>query len=73
MQVDADYKLKDMKKHYKELEIKGNGYKKKLDELQIALAKQIEQYGLIFRMFVELRHASSDFSLVQNSSRFGGR
>ncbi|MCD9644269.1 Structural maintenance of chromosomes protein 4 [Datura stramonium] len=33
-----------MKKVYKDLEIpKGKGYKKKLDDLQIALSKHIEQ------------------------------
>lgn len=43
-QVDADYKLKDMKKLYNELELKGKGYRKKLDELQNALEKHMEQY-----------------------------
>lgn len=33
-----------MKKHYNELELKGKGYKKKLDELQNALNKHLEQY-----------------------------
>lgn len=42
-QVDADYKLKDMKKLYSELEMKGKGYKKKLDELQNATNKHLEQ------------------------------
>ncbi|XP_034707420.1 structural maintenance of chromosomes protein 4 [Vitis riparia] len=42
-EVDADYKLQDMKKLYKELEMKGKGYKKKLDELQVALVKHMEQ------------------------------
>lgn len=42
-QVDADYKLKDMKKIYKELEMKGKGYKKKLDDLHNDLSKQMEQ------------------------------
>lgn len=46
-QVDADYKLQDMKKLYKELEMKGKGYKKKLDELQVALVKHMEQYALV--------------------------
>jgi len=44
LQVDADFKLKDMKKAYKELEIKGKSYKKRLDELQIAISKHLEQY-----------------------------
>lgn len=43
LQVDADYKLQDMKKVYKDLELKGKGYKKKLDDLHIALSKHIEQ------------------------------
>ncbi|KAJ4707448.1 Structural maintenance of chromosomes protein [Melia azedarach] len=42
-EVDADYKLQDMKKLYKELEMKGKGYKKRLDDLQIALTKHLEQ------------------------------
>ncbi|XP_073040972.1 structural maintenance of chromosomes protein 4 [Primulina eburnea] len=42
-EVDADYKLQDMKKTCKELDIKGKGYKKKLDDLQIAFSKQMEQ------------------------------
>jgi len=43
-QVDADFKLKDMKKAYKELEMKGKGYKKRLDELQTDIHKHLEQY-----------------------------
>ncbi|RHN47848.1 hypothetical protein MtrunA17_Chr7g0257421 [Medicago truncatula] len=42
-EVDADFKLKDMKKAYKELEIKGKSYKKRLDELQFAISKHLEQ------------------------------
>ncbi|EXB31972.1 Structural maintenance of chromosomes protein 4 [Morus notabilis] len=42
-EVDADYKFKDMKKLYNELELKGKGYKKKLDELKNALTKHMEQ------------------------------
>jgi len=44
VQVDAEFKLKDMKKAYKELEMKGKGYKKRLDDLQTALHRHIEQY-----------------------------
>lgn len=47
-QIDADYKLQDMKKLYKELEMKGRGYKKKLDDLQVALVKHMEQYALFY-------------------------
>lgn len=43
VQVDAEYKLQDKKKACKELEIKGKGYKKKLDDLQVALLKHMEQ------------------------------
>lgn len=43
-QVDAEFKFQEMKKMYKELEIKGNGYKKRLDDLEIALQKHMEQY-----------------------------
>ncbi|XP_020239065.1 structural maintenance of chromosomes protein 4 [Cajanus cajan] len=42
-EVDADFKLKDMKKAYKELEMKEKGYKKRLDELQTAIYKHLEQ------------------------------
>lgn len=43
LQVDADYKLQDMKKAYKELEIKGKGYRRKLDDLHVSLSKHMEQ------------------------------
>ncbi|KAH1092196.1 hypothetical protein J1N35_019453 [Gossypium stocksii] len=42
-EVDADFKLQDMKKMYKELEMKGKGYKKKLNDLEISLQKHMEQ------------------------------
>lgn len=42
-EVDADFKLKDMKKLYKDLEMKAKGYKKRLGDLQISVAKHIEQ------------------------------
>ncbi|KAK3188084.1 hypothetical protein Dsin_027645 [Dipteronia sinensis] len=42
-EVDADYKLQDMKRLNKELEMKGKGYKKRLDDLQVALMKHLEQ------------------------------
>ncbi|QCD92601.1 structural maintenance of chromosomes protein 4 [Vigna unguiculata] len=42
-EVDADFKLKDMKKAYKELEMTGKGYKKRLDELQTDIHKHLEQ------------------------------
>jgi len=40
-QVDTEYKLQDMKKAYKELELKAKGYKKRLDDLQTALIKHM--------------------------------
>ncbi|XP_050230281.1 structural maintenance of chromosomes protein 4-like isoform X2 [Mercurialis annua] len=42
-EVDADYKLQDIKKGYKELELKGESDKKKLDNLQSALTRHMEQ------------------------------
>ncbi|XP_052198087.1 structural maintenance of chromosomes protein 4-like [Diospyros lotus] len=42
-EIDADYKLQDMKKAYKELEMKGKGQKKMLDDLHVALSRHIEQ------------------------------
>ncbi|KAL4334978.1 hypothetical protein GQ457_07G002810 [Hibiscus cannabinus] len=42
-EVDADFKLQDMKKIYKELEMKGKGYKKRLNELENSLQKHMEQ------------------------------
>ncbi|KAL0350888.1 UNVERIFIED_CONTAM: Structural maintenance of chromosomes protein 4 [Sesamum radiatum] len=42
-EVDAEYKLQDKRKACKELEIKGKAYKKKLDDLQVALSKHMEQ------------------------------
>ncbi|KAE8659507.1 Structural maintenance of chromosomes protein 4 [Hibiscus syriacus] len=42
-EVDADFKLQDMKKMYKELEMKGKGYKKRLIELETSLQKHMEQ------------------------------
>lgn len=42
-QVDADYKLQDMKKMFKELEAKGKAYSKKLEDLQFAISKHMGQ------------------------------
>lgn len=42
-QVDADYKLQDTKKAFKELEMKGKGFKKRLDDLHVAIVKHLEQ------------------------------
>lgn len=42
-QVDADFKLQDMKKAYKDLDLKQKGLKKKLDELESTIARHMEQ------------------------------
>ncbi|KAH7861220.1 hypothetical protein Vadar_023285 [Vaccinium darrowii] len=42
-EVDADYKLQDLKKAYKELQMKGKGYKRRLDDLHVALSQHMEQ------------------------------
>lgn len=50
LQVDADFKLKELKRAYKDLETKGKGYRKRLDELQTAICKHLEQY--VIRFFI---------------------
>ncbi|KAK7841081.1 structural maintenance of chromosomes protein 4, partial [Quercus suber] len=42
-EVDAEYKLQDIKKAYKELELKARGYKKRLDNLLIKHMEQIQK------------------------------
>ncbi|XXG57520.1 hypothetical protein AAC387_Pa03g4653 [Persea americana] len=42
-EVDTEYKLQDFKKLSKEWEVKGKGYRKRLDDLKVDLMKQIEQ------------------------------
>ncbi|KAI8546741.1 hypothetical protein RHMOL_Rhmol07G0143200 [Rhododendron molle] len=42
-EVDADYELQELKKDYKELEMKGRGYGKKLGDLRIDFMKHMEQ------------------------------
>lgn len=54
-QVDADFKLQDLKKAYKELEMKGKGYKKRLDDLHIALSEHMEQYASIYKLYPTTR------------------
>lgn len=44
-QVDADYQLQELKKDYKELEMKERGYKKRLGDLRIDFMKHMEQYA----------------------------
>lgn len=43
VQVDADYKLQDLKKMLKELEIKEKGYNEKLKNLNKTLSNHMEQ------------------------------
>lgn len=74
-QVDADFKLKDMKKLCKEMEMKGKGYHKKLDDLQNALKKHMEQYDMpyssnyLLKTLEFIGHVDFVRSL-QNSKRF---
>ncbi|XP_030466328.2 structural maintenance of chromosomes protein 4 [Syzygium oleosum] len=42
-EVDSAYNLQDMKKAYKELELKAKSYQKRLDDQQVALTKHMEQ------------------------------
>ncbi|XP_030513204.1 structural maintenance of chromosomes protein 4 [Rhodamnia argentea] len=42
-EVDSAYNLQDMKNKYKELELKAKSYQKRLDDLQVALTKHMEQ------------------------------
>lgn len=55
-QVDADFKLQDLKKACKELELKGKAYKKRLDDLHIKMSKHMEQYALIYKPYPTTRH-----------------
>lgn len=47
-QVDADFKLQETKRAFKELELKGKGFQRRLEELQNAIMKQMEQYAKIY-------------------------
>ncbi|XP_074324922.1 structural maintenance of chromosomes protein 4 [Apium graveolens] len=62
-EVDADYKLKDMKKLYKDLEVKGKGYSKKIDDFQNAINKQLEQIKKDLVDPEKLQETLSDASL----------
>lgn len=44
LQVDSADNLQDMKKTYGELQFKAKGYQKRLDDLQVALTKHMQQY-----------------------------
>lgn len=72
-QVDADFKLQDMKKLGKELELKEKGYKKRLADLQTALIKHMEQYVVSENTGLEwfIEHCNY-ISCLQNSERLGG-
>lgn len=52
LQVDADFRLQDLKKAHKELELKLKGYRKKLDDLQVSLANHLEQYDSVAKLEV---------------------
>uniref|UniRef100_A0A7N0V152 Structural maintenance of chromosomes protein n=1 Tax=Kalanchoe fedtschenkoi TaxID=63787 RepID=A0A7N0V152_KALFE len=42
-EVDSDFKLQELKKKFTELEMKGKAYKKKIDDLNKSISKQMEQ------------------------------
>ncbi|VFQ90359.1 unnamed protein product [Cuscuta campestris] len=65
-EVDADYKLQDMKKVYKELEQKGSGYEKKLGELGTALSKHLDQIQFDMVDQEKLQAALTDETLSGN-------
>jgi len=74
-QVDADFKLKDMKKLCKEMEMKGKAYNRKLEDLQNTLKKHMEQYDTAYSSNYLLDTLAFtwhvDFVLsLQNSKRF---
>lgn len=64
-EVDADYKLQDIKKAYKELEIRGKGYKRKLDDLQISVSKHMEQIQIDLVDQEKLEATLSDETLTK--------
>ncbi|XP_057769491.1 structural maintenance of chromosomes protein 4-like [Salvia miltiorrhiza] len=66
-EVDAEYKLQDKRKACKELEIKGKAYKKKLDDLEIALSKHMEQIQKDLVDPEKLETVLTDATLVQTS------
>lgn len=66
-EVDREFKLQDMKKMYKELEMKGKGYKKRLEDLQIALTKHMKQIQKDLVDPEKLQATLMDDSLNQDS------
>ncbi|KAI4389054.1 hypothetical protein MLD38_001318 [Melastoma candidum] len=65
-EVDADFKLQDLKKAYKELELKQKGYQKRLDDLQVSLAKHLEQIHQDLVDPEKLQATLSDRSLAED-------
>ncbi|KAL4353129.1 hypothetical protein GQ457_06G042040 [Hibiscus cannabinus] len=65
-EVDADFKLQDMKKMYKELEMKGKGYKKRLNELETSLQKHMEQIQKDLVDAEKLQATLADETLTEN-------
>ncbi|CAA6669949.1 unnamed protein product [Spirodela intermedia] len=64
-EVDAEYKLQDVKKLSKDWEMKSKGYKKKLDELHISLSRHLEQ---LQKEAVDPMKLQSELSDLSNSS-----
>ncbi|CAA7406929.1 unnamed protein product [Spirodela intermedia] len=64
-EVDAQYKLQDVKKLSKDWEMKSKGYKKKLDELHISLSRHLEQ---LQKEAVDPMKLQSELSDLSNSS-----
>ncbi|KAK8710156.1 hypothetical protein V6N13_145495 [Hibiscus sabdariffa] len=65
-EVDADFKLQHMKKMYKELEMKGKGYKKRLNELETSLQKHMEQIQKDLVDAEKLQATLADETLSEN-------
>ncbi|CAI9109700.1 OLC1v1009573C1 [Oldenlandia corymbosa var. corymbosa] len=63
-EVDVEYKLQEMKKLHKDLELKGKGYKKRLDDLQTSFAKHMEQIQLDLVEPEKLQAVLTDEALV---------
>lgn len=65
-----------MKKLHKEMEMQGRGYTKKLDDLQNATMKHMEQYDIPYGLLVLNLFTVTPFnhiiSCLQNCKRFGG-
>ncbi|KAL8471591.1 hypothetical protein ACS0TY_029010 [Phlomoides rotata] len=66
-EVDVEYKLQDKKKALKEQQMKGKGYKKKIDDLQVALSKHMEQIQKDLVDPEKLQTVLTDATLVETS------